>query len=97
MSAEDQSGAMDAMKTAKMDAGGDAATSTDSATSTEGAATTDTDAASSDTATATEGDSASSTDTTSSVDVMADPEMEALLTSCEGNDDALVMDQMGSM
>jgi len=97
MSPEDQSDAMDAMKAAKMDAGGDAATSTDSETSAEGAATTDTDAASSDTATATEGGSASSTDTTSSVDVPANPEMEALLTSCEGKDDALVMNQMGSM
>jgi len=115
MSAEDQSAALEALKTAQMDAdtGGamatddadstDSASSTDSATSTDTETSTDsatsgTDTSSSDTATAAETDSVSSTtDTERSDDAMADPEMEALKTSCEGNDEALVMDQMGSM
>ncbi len=100
MSGEDQGAAMDALKAALTDASSASAASTDTAASTESAASTEaasSDTASSDTAATTESDSASSADPTGSEDALADPQLETLVTSCEGNDEAMVMDQMGSM
>ncbi len=96
MSPEEQTDSVIALKDAKMEADTATSTSTESSTATD----TDTSETSteSDTSTgtsaATDTDTSATADTTASGDVMTDPEVEALKTACDGNADALAMDQL---
>lgn len=99
MSGEDQGAAMDAVISAQADDSSASAASVETATSTDSAASTEAASsvtASSDIAATTESNSVSSADMNGSDDALVDPKLETLVASCKGDNDALVMDQMGS-
>ncbi|MFD2740982.1 hypothetical protein ACFSUD_15460 [Sulfitobacter aestuarii] len=74
-----------------------AATSDTTASDSDTMTSTDTDTsatADTDTSASADTDTSATADTSDTGDTMADPEVEALKTACEGNDDALAMDQL---
>lgn len=105
MSSEDQRSALDTLKSADAsaktegaDAGADVSGDTDAATSMTDDTVSDpaSDSHDADTSMDTSADASTDTEADASAGASEDPEVQAVIAACEGNEDALIADHMTS-